>query len=167
MTAASVRSRSPALTSAITDLISSLRSTTPLFPLERAALDAALLRRSACSGEWAQQSPCDPLAGNVQGSPFALVARHTLTCEAPLFYTPPMIVVADALPLRGIVRPLAVVGEAVSGCPHLALVVPLETTVRLVAGRPGHLRSTLADGLLDRPDALSVIASGILYRGLQ
>src|SRR5829696_2800620 len=83
MTAASVRSRSPALTSAITDLISSLRSTTSLFPLERAALDAALLRRSACSGEWAQQSPCDPLAGNVQGSPFALVARHTLTCEAP------------------------------------------------------------------------------------
>src|SRR5215208_3085557 len=88
MTAASVRSRSPALTSAITDLISSLRSTTSLFPLERAALDAALLRRSACSGEWAQQSPCDPLAGSVQGSPFALVARHRFICEAPPLLRP-------------------------------------------------------------------------------
>src|SRR5215203_6229484 len=86
ITAASLRSRSPALTSEITVLISSLRVRTSALGLARAALDAALRRFSAFSGAWAQQSPCDPLAGKVQGSPFALVARHRFICVLTPFY---------------------------------------------------------------------------------
>ena len=50
-----------------------------------AALEAILLRFSRLAGSWAQQSPCGPLAARVQGSPFALVARH----EAISGYPPP------------------------------------------------------------------------------
>src|SRR5215207_293490 len=69
--------------------------------------------------------------------------------------------------LRGIVRPLAVVGEPVSGCPHPALVVPPEAVIGLVAGRPRHFGSTLRDGPHNRADTLSVIVGSRLYRGLQ
>src|SRR5215204_4847542 len=80
MTPASLRSRLPLLTSAITVLISSLRVATSRLPFDLAALDAALPRFSAFSGAWAQQSPCEPVAGSVQGSPFALVARQMPIC---------------------------------------------------------------------------------------
>src|SRR5829696_1781467 len=42
-----------------------------------AALEAILERRSALAGSWAQQYPCGPVAGALQGSPDAFVARHT------------------------------------------------------------------------------------------
>src|SRR5215204_3918262 len=62
----------------IRDLISSLRVATSLLPFERAAREAILLRCSRLAGSCAQQSPCGPLAGSVQSSPFALVSRHLL-----------------------------------------------------------------------------------------
>src|SRR5918994_797250 len=48
-----------------------------------AARDAFLRRLSAFSGAWVQQSPCDPLAGSVQRSPFRFVALHWLICDLP------------------------------------------------------------------------------------
>src|SRR5215204_5075391 len=86
MARAVLRSSSPALTSATALEISALMARTSALGLARAALDAALRRFSAFSGAWAQQSPCDPLAGKVQGSPFALVARHTSICGPTPFY---------------------------------------------------------------------------------
>jgi hypothetical protein len=50
-----------------------------------AALDAFLRRLAAFSGAWVQQSPCDPLAGSVQRSPFALVALQRLICDLPFY----------------------------------------------------------------------------------
>src|SRR5215217_1302947 len=51
-----------------------------------AALDAFLRRLSACSGAWVQQSPCDPLVGSMQRSPFALVAQHWFHLHLPFLW---------------------------------------------------------------------------------
>src|SRR5215213_2428846 len=48
-----------------------------------AALEAILERCSALAGSWAQQYPCGPVAGALQGSPDAFVARHTAISGYP------------------------------------------------------------------------------------
>jgi hypothetical protein len=48
-----------------------------LLGLVLAAFEAILRRLSLLAGSCAQQNPCGLLAASVQGSPFALVARHT------------------------------------------------------------------------------------------
>src|SRR5215203_3479658 len=48
-----------------------------------AALEAILERRSALAGSWAQQYPCGPVAGALQGSPDAFEARHTAISGHP------------------------------------------------------------------------------------
>src|SRR5215212_7124895 len=61
--------------------ISALVSRISLSAFAVAALDAFLRRLAAFSGAWVQQSPCDPLAGSVQRSPFAFVALHWFICD--------------------------------------------------------------------------------------
>src|SRR5215208_4362934 len=61
--------------------ISALTSLISLSAFAVAAREAFLRRLAACSGAWVQQSPCDPLAGSVQRSPFAVVALHWFICD--------------------------------------------------------------------------------------
>src|SRR5215210_5515407 len=83
MTAASLRSSSPALTSAITVFISSLRSATSLLPLERAALEAYLWRASARAGSCNQHIPLEPCADSVHRRPARVIPAHVLICASP------------------------------------------------------------------------------------
>src|SRR5829696_2505583 len=68
-------------TNRIRSRISALTSRTSLSAFAVAALEALLWRSAAFSGAWDQQSPCGPLAGNLQRSPFALVALHWFICD--------------------------------------------------------------------------------------
>src|SRR5215210_7598556 len=73
-------------------------------------------------------------------------------------------------PLRGIVRLAGfatVIGEPVLSRPHLALVVPPEPVIHLVAHGPCPIRSTLRDSREDSPYALTVVVGGLICRGLQ
>jgi hypothetical protein len=58
-----------------------------LYPSEppRKPLEAILRRFSAFLGSWDQQRASGPLAGSVQRSPFAVVARHWLICGLPFY----------------------------------------------------------------------------------
>src|SRR5829696_8145841 len=76
ITAASLRSSSPARTSAITALISTLRQATSLLDFPLPPRDAALRRLSALAGSWPQQRPFCPVAVPLQRSPFGLIKLH-------------------------------------------------------------------------------------------
>src|SRR5215217_7859111 len=149
MTAASVRSRSPALTSAITDLISSLRSTTSLFPLERAALDAALLRLCVL---W-RVGPAKPMRP-VSGQRAGLSIRFSCTAHTHLRSTPSFTptrarsiasrlgcsqtvqVLGNFAPVRpaAYAKAAGFVGMAVTIYPYLAPVIPLHIQDELARG---------------------------------
>src|SRR5215203_7142878 len=101
MTAASLRSRSPALTLAITFLISSLMVRTSVEGRLLPALEADRRRSSACLGECAQQYPSGPLAGSVQSVPSLLVPRHLLANGLTPFYEVVRRTMARALTLWG------------------------------------------------------------------
>src|SRR5215208_767699 len=78
-------SKPSSLTARISSRISRLTSLTSLSAFAVAALDAFLRRLAAFSGAWVQQSPCDPLAGSVQRSPFRFVALHWFICDLPFY----------------------------------------------------------------------------------
>src|SRR5215212_6501103 len=84
-TAALPVSTSPASTLSVRSPRSALMDESSRLGLLLAALEAILRRLSRLAGSWAQQNPCGPVAASVQGSPFALVARH----EAISGYPPP------------------------------------------------------------------------------
>src|SRR5215212_1907491 len=70
-----------------------------LLGLLLAALEAILERCSALAGSWAQQYPCGPVAGALQGSPDAFVARHTAISGYPPPGPPAKYVLYDHIPL--------------------------------------------------------------------
>src|SRR5918997_7054784 len=82
-TAARPVSISPASTSFVRSTSCALSLMSSRLGLLLAAFEAILERCSALAGSWAQQYPCGPLAGALQGSPFALVARHTAISGGP------------------------------------------------------------------------------------
>src|SRR5215213_11294686 len=82
-TAAGPVGSSPESTRSVRSSRSALMPASSRLGLLLAALDAILERRSALAGSWAQQYPCGPVAGALQGSPFALVARHTAISGYP------------------------------------------------------------------------------------
>jgi hypothetical protein len=83
MVLAALTSKPSSRTALIKRRISALTSLISLSAFAVAAREAFLRRLAACSGAWVQQSPCDPLAGSVQRSPFAVVALHRFTCDLP------------------------------------------------------------------------------------
>src|SRR5918995_56524 len=82
-TAAGLVSSSPASTSRVRSSSCALTLTSSRLGLLLAALEAILERCSALAGSWAQQYPCGPVAGALQGSPDAFVARHTAISGYP------------------------------------------------------------------------------------
>src|SRR5215211_1558990 len=87
-------SRSPASTSFVRSCSCALSpASSRLGFLLLAAFEAILRRFLRLVGSWAQQNPCGPLADSVQGSPFALVARHTAISGGP----PPCLLAKPAL----------------------------------------------------------------------
>src|SRR5215208_1172596 len=86
MALAAVGSKPSSRTRAMRLRISAFTSWTSLSALALPPRDAVLRRASSFSGAWDQQSPCWPLAGSLQRSPLALVARHWLICCLPFYW---------------------------------------------------------------------------------
>src|SRR5215208_2292984 len=102
MTPASLRSRSPAFTSAITLLISSLRVTTSLLAFPLPPREATLRRCSALAGSCIQQRPRCPVEVPLQRSPLALIKPHwPSNSPTPTFLVLDQLCKHEALPTLG------------------------------------------------------------------